>query len=200
MMSVSESGLTRPRPHAKNRGVVSRRGHYPRLAAGTIGPKAYEQYIRARIVKVRGRPMLYRDPVTKMWQLASIIPACFLPVAPSALSQTHKMFVASMSLRVRHNKRSEALSAFDQLMRQMRAWPGCLRCQLLADIDDDDALNLTPEWRSREALEGLLSSQEFLVLQGMRMLLDREPQTVVDEVVARATLAFGKPREKAEGA
>ena len=110
------------------------------------------------------------------------------------------MFVASMSLRVRHNKRAEALSAFDQLMRQLRAWPGCLRCRLLADIDDDDALNLTSEWRTREALDELLSSPEFLVLQGMRMLLDREPQTVVDEVVVRATLDFNAPRAKAEGA
>jgi quinol monooxygenase YgiN len=100
------------------------------------------------------------------------------------------MFIANVALRVRPSKRPEALSTIRQLMRTMRSWPHCEGCRFFTAVDDDNSLILVSEWNSREALEQLLKSQEFLVLRGMRMLLQHDPEMVVDEVGTRKTLVL----------
>jgi quinol monooxygenase YgiN len=100
-----------------------------------------------------------------------------------------------MNLRVRDDKRSEALSAIDGFIRRMRAWPGCLTCRLLADASDGEALTLVSEWDSREGLDGFIASREFLILQGMRMVLRDDPQVILDEILLRSRMSLGaKPR------
>ena len=100
------------------------------------------------------------------------------------------MHVASVTLRVRYDKRLEALSAIDELMRRMRSWPGCMACRVLVDVDDATELRMVSEWNGRRDLENFLASREFLVLQGMRILLREEPEAVLDEVVVRSTMPF----------
>jgi hypothetical protein len=46
------------------------------------------------------------------------------------------------------------------------------------------------EWSTHAALEKLLESQEFLVLRGMRMLLQKGAALIVDEVAARTEVGF----------
>jgi quinol monooxygenase YgiN len=96
-----------------------------------------------------------------------------------------------MNLRVRDDKRSEALSAIDGFIRRMRAWPGCLTCRLLADASDGEMLTLVSEWDSREALDGFIASREFLILQGMRMVLRDDPQVILDEILLRSRMSLG---------
>ena len=43
------------------------------------------------------------------------------------------MHVATVNLRVKDDKRSEALSAIDGFIRRMHTWPGCLTCRLMTD-------------------------------------------------------------------
>ena len=100
------------------------------------------------------------------------------------------MHVASVTLRVRPDKRLEALSTIDELLRRMRSWPGCLTCRVLADVDDTNELRLVSEWNGRRDLENFVASREFLVLQGMRILLREEPEAVLDEVAVRAPMPF----------
>jgi quinol monooxygenase YgiN len=105
------------------------------------------------------------------------------------------MHIATMNLRVRDDKRSEALSAIDGFIRRMRSWPGCLTCRLLADASDGESLTLVSEWDSREGLDGFLASREFLILQGMRMVLRDDPQVILDEILLRSRMSLGaKPR------
>ena len=101
------------------------------------------------------------------------------------------MHIATMNLRVRDDKRSEALSAIDGFIRRMRAWPGCLTCRLLADASDGEMLTLVSEWDSREGLDGFISSREFLILQGMRMVLRDDPQVILDEILLRSRMSLG---------
>jgi quinol monooxygenase YgiN len=103
------------------------------------------------------------------------------------------MYVASVLLRVRPSKRPETLSAIRQLMRSMRAWPQCAACRFLAAADDDNSLLLISEWKSRDALDQLLTSQEFQVLRGMRMLLQQDPQMIIDEVGSRRMVLLDGP-------
>jgi quinol monooxygenase YgiN len=101
------------------------------------------------------------------------------------------MHIATMNLRVRDDKRSEALSAIDGFIRRMRSWPGCLTCRLLADASDGEMLTLVSEWDSREGLDGFISSREFLILQGMRMVLRDDPQVILDEILLRSRMSLG---------
>jgi quinol monooxygenase YgiN len=101
------------------------------------------------------------------------------------------MHVATVNLRVRDDKRSEALSAIDGFIRRMHMWPGCMTCRLLADADDSQMLTLVSEWDSREGLDGFLSSREFLILQGMRIVLRDDPQVILDEILLRSRLSLG---------
>jgi quinol monooxygenase YgiN len=91
-------------------------------------------------------------------------------------------------MRVKDDKRTEALSAIDGFVRRMHTWPGCLTCRLMSDAGDTQLLTLVSEWDSREALDGFLTSREFLILQGMRMVLREEPQVILDEILLRSRM------------
>lgn len=101
------------------------------------------------------------------------------------------MHIATVHMRVKEDKRSEALSAMDGFIRRVHAWPGCLTCRLMADAGDTQLLTLVSEWDSREALDGFLSSREFLILQGMRMVLRDDAQVVLDEILLRSRMSLG---------
>jgi quinol monooxygenase YgiN len=100
------------------------------------------------------------------------------------------MQMAFVTLRVHHRKRVEILSAIDELMRRMRDSPGCLSCRLLVDALDGGDLTLISEWDERRDVDAFLSSQDFQILRGMRILLREEPQAVLDEVAQRTRLSF----------
>jgi quinol monooxygenase YgiN len=99
-------------------------------------------------------------------------------------------YIATIVLQVRPSKRPEVLSAIRQVMRGLRMTPGCLVCRSLTEADDVNTLILMSEWSTEEALEELLKSEEFLVLRGMRMLLQKSTQLVVDEVAARTVMVL----------
>jgi quinol monooxygenase YgiN len=101
------------------------------------------------------------------------------------------MHIATVNLHLRDDKRTEALSAIDGFIHRMHSWPGCLTCRLLADAGDNQMLTLVSEWDSREGLDGFLASREFLVLQGMRVVLRDDPQVILDEILLRSRLSLG---------
>lgn len=97
-------------------------------------------------------------------------------------------YVATIVLQVRPSKRLEVISTLRQVMRGLRTTPGCVVCRLLTEADDANTLMVVSEWSSEEALEELLKSEELLVLRGMRMLLQKSTQLVVDKVAARTVM------------
>jgi quinol monooxygenase YgiN len=101
------------------------------------------------------------------------------------------MHIATVHMRVKDDKRTEALSAIDGFVRRMHTWPGCMTCRLMSDAGDTQLLTFVSEWDSREALDGFLSSREFLILQGMRMVLCDEPQVILDEILLRSRMPIG---------
>jgi quinol monooxygenase YgiN len=97
------------------------------------------------------------------------------------------MLLASISFRVRHYKRDEALWAVDALVERMRGTPGCARSRLLTDAEDRDQFVLTSEWHDAGAAEGFFESREFQIFKGVRILMREEPCIVLDDVRARVT-------------
>ena len=97
-------------------------------------------------------------------------------------------YIATIVLEVRPSKRPEVLSAIRQVMRGLRMTPGCVVCRSVTEADDANTVMVVSEWNTEDALEELLKSEEFLVLRGMRMLLQKSTQLVVDEVAARTVM------------
>jgi quinol monooxygenase YgiN len=97
------------------------------------------------------------------------------------------MLLASISLRVRHFKRDEALWAVEALVERMRCAPGCARSRVLADAEDSNLFIIASEWHDANAAEEFFESREFQIFKGVRILMRDEPCIVLDDVRARVT-------------
>ena len=102
-------------------------------------------------------------------------------------SSAGHMVVVSISFRAQPHKRGEILSAIDDLVERMRASQGCGRGRLLTDSEDANAFTIVSEWQSSADTDSFLSSRDFQLFRGIRILLRGEPVIVVDEVQARVT-------------
>jgi quinol monooxygenase YgiN len=97
------------------------------------------------------------------------------------------MLLATISFRVQPHKRSEALSAVDYFAQRMRGVAGCARTRVLNDSDDPNVFMLASEWNDPDAAETYLSSREFQIFKGVRILMRDEPLIVLDDVRTRVT-------------
>lgn len=97
------------------------------------------------------------------------------------------MVLAWFGLRAQPNKRAEVLSAVDDLLRHMRDSPGCTRGRLLVDRDDPNSLTVESEWRSAEDTDRFVTTPEFQLFKGIRMLLRGEPFVMIDDIRTRTT-------------
>jgi quinol monooxygenase YgiN len=107
-----------------------------------------------------------------------------MTVAPGPASP---MLMTSISFRVQPHKRAEALSAVDALVHRMRTAGGCVRTSIMADTEDANAFIVWSEWTETTAAEAFLSSREFQIFKGIRILLRNEPVIVLDDVRTRVT-------------
>jgi quinol monooxygenase YgiN len=99
------------------------------------------------------------------------------------------MFTASVVFDVQPDKRGELLSAIGGIVPAVRGTPGCGRCRLVCDCENQHVLVLISEWDNRVFLETYLASREFRVLEGARFLLRDGPSVSIDEVLWRRELA-----------
>jgi quinol monooxygenase YgiN len=97
------------------------------------------------------------------------------------------MLITSISFRVQPHKRAEVLSAVDALVNRMRRAAGCGRTSILTDTEDLNAFMVFSEWTDATAAEAFLSSREFQIFKGLRILLRNEPVIVLDDVRTRVT-------------
>lgn len=102
-------------------------------------------------------------------------------VAPS-----HIATIACLSFRVQAQNQAEVLSVVNTIADRMRGTPGCGRSRLLSDVDDPNAFTLVSEWLDAASAERFLSSRDFQILRGIRILLRSEPVVIVDQVHSRA--------------
>jgi len=97
------------------------------------------------------------------------------------------MVLLSFGFRTQSNKRDEVLSAVDGAVARLRHLPGCSRGRVFADTEDPDSFTLLSEFESIDQADVFLTSKEFQVLKGIRMMLRDEPVVVLDDVRTRLT-------------
>ena len=108
------------------------------------------------------------------------------------VATTTAMLAASISFRVRADKRGEAVNALETLVERMTRVAGCTRARVLASVDDGNALTLTSEWTDMESADAYFESRDFRVFRGLRILFRDEPSIVLDEVHGRRTKLLGE--------
>ena len=62
---------------------------------------------------------------------------------------------------VRPERLDETLAAFNALVAATRAEEGCLKYELLQNVDDPNDLTFVEEWASREALTDHFATEHF---------------------------------------
>jgi quinol monooxygenase YgiN len=92
------------------------------------------------------------------------------------------MLLASISFRVRSDKRSEVVSAVEAIVERMGRATGCRSSRALASIEDSSILVMWSEWTDLESAEAYFESHSFQVFRGLRILLRDEPCIVFHDV------------------
>jgi len=95
------------------------------------------------------------------------------------------MVIASLVFDVLPDKRTEFVSAVAGWLDTLRAAQGCLGCRLAADFENQNVFVMTSEWDGKPFLDQYLSSGDFKVVEGTRILLTDGPSLSIDEVLSR---------------
>jgi quinol monooxygenase YgiN len=105
------------------------------------------------------------------------------------------MVLASLVFDVLPEKRTEFVSAARGWLDALRTAQGCLGCRLAADVENPNVFVMTSEWDAKAFLDHYLSSSDFKVVAGTRILLSDGPSLSVDEVLSRRRMP--RPRRTA---
>ena len=79
--------------------------------------------------------------------------------------------VTTATISVRPENRKELCLTVASLLNPIRQEPGCLAYKFYGEAGDDNSFLLMGEWRTRDALNRHLDSNNFAVLIGSIMLL-----------------------------
>ena len=71
------------------------------------------------------------------------------------------MIQASLRIVAPPEKRDDILRAFRSLLGPTRVAPGCLRCHVCVDMEDENAIIYVEEWQATEDLERRLRSDQY---------------------------------------
>ena len=71
------------------------------------------------------------------------------------------MILATVRMKISPQKRGEALKILRSIVEGNRILPGCLRCRIYEDLEDDDVIMYEEMWKSEEELENHLRSEEY---------------------------------------
>lgn len=87
-----------------------------------------------------------------------------------------KMYVSSISMKGRAEKRKEIVQTICGLCRQVKDVEGCLSSTVYQDISDENSFYIVKEWGNQKALDRYLSSRLFAVLLGIESILAEKPK------------------------
>lgn len=86
------------------------------------------------------------------------------------------MFVSSIKIKGRAEKRIEILQTINGVSEQTRRKRGCLGANSYQDINDENIFYLTEMWQTQEDMDDYLSSKLFAVLLGIKTILVETPE------------------------
>lgn len=97
--------------------------------------------------------------------------------------------------------RAQVVCSLRRILSQTRVLPGCVSCQLYADVEDDNRLLLIEEWADVQSLRAHLRSDDFRVVLSALEYAANSPEVRFDTVADSKSMDFialCRGREKAE--
>jgi quinol monooxygenase YgiN len=89
-----------------------------------------------------------------------------------------------IKMTVSEDKRNEVLGTIKSLLDQIRHEQGCVSCHCYRDVEAEDVVIFTQEWKTNEAFTTHLRSGYFKILQGAMKLLSMESEIRVNTIIA----------------
>ena len=92
------------------------------------------------------------------------------------------MILSTVKITIPSQKRGEALKILRSVAELWKDDPGCLGCHIYQEILEDNALMFEEMWRSEEALERHLRSQEYRNLLLVLEMAIKKPEIRFDTI------------------
>jgi quinol monooxygenase YgiN len=93
------------------------------------------------------------------------------------------LVVSTLRIVVAPRSRAVVVRTLAAQLESTRVQPGCLRCELLQDIEQRDALTLREEWASQADLDQRLRSEDYRAVLAAIELSCEPPGIRFDTVV-----------------
>jgi len=98
------------------------------------------------------------------------------------------MIISTLRIVTAPQSRAEVVRTLTAQLGPTRVQPGCLRCDLYRDVEDQRAITLVEEWESQVELDLRLRSEDYRSVLAAIELSQEQPVIHFDTVVRRAGL------------
>jgi quinol monooxygenase YgiN len=98
------------------------------------------------------------------------------------------MVISTLRIVTVPRSRAEVVRVLNAQLGPTRVQPGCLRCDLYRDVDNQGAITLVEEWESQADLDFRLSSEEYRTVLAAMELAHEQPVIHFDTVTKRGGL------------
>ena len=98
------------------------------------------------------------------------------------------MVISTLRIVTAPRSRAEVLRALAAQLGPTRVQPGCLRCDLYRDFENQGAITLVEEWESQTDLDLRLNSEEYRTVLAAMELAHEQPVIHFDTVTRRGGL------------
>ena len=92
------------------------------------------------------------------------------------------MIIITIEMYVPRDKTKELLQTLVAITERIRMETGCIGCDVLKDMVDENKYRLIGKWEKEDDLNNHLHSEEISVLLGAMSLLQQQPEIRLDVV------------------
>lgn len=98
------------------------------------------------------------------------------------------MVISTLRILTAPQSRAEVVRTLAAQLDPTRVQPGCLRCDLYQDVEDQGAITLVEEWECQADLNLRLRSEDYRVVLAAIELAQEQPVITFDTVTRRGGL------------
>lgn len=96
--------------------------------------------------------------------------------------------ISTLRIVTAPQSRAEVVRTLAAQLGPMRVQPGCLRCDLYQDVEDQGAITLVEEWECQADLSLRLRSEDYRAVLAAIELAQEQPVIHFDTVIRRGGL------------
>jgi quinol monooxygenase YgiN len=104
------------------------------------------------------------------------------------------MIISTLRIVTAPQSRAEVVRTLVAQLGPTRVQPGCLRCDLYRDVEDQEAFTLVEEWESQGDLDLRLRSEDYRCVLAAIELSQEPPVIHFDTVTRRTGSGVRRPR------